>query len=85
MLVYWILTQFLLFFKDTGTVINASPLNATIFPPFGAFSVDAVHLNGRGYGYLTSLFIDAINEKFGSTIPQINPNDFPGNDFPVVR
>jgi lysophospholipase L1-like esterase len=40
-----------------------------INPPTGIFSEDGVHPNARGYAFLSRTFIEAINAKFGSTIP----------------
>jgi lysophospholipase L1-like esterase len=67
----------------TGASINGSALTASISPPFGAFSLDGVHPNARGHAYIANKFIEAINAKFGSSIPLCNPNDYPGNELPV--
>lgn len=68
----------------SGTVrINGSAFTASITPPFGAFSLDGVHPNPRGSGYIANLFIDAINKKWGATIPLCNPNNFVGNALPI--
>ncbi len=67
-----------------GITINGSGMDATISPPSGAFSLDGVHPNQRGAAYLASLFIDTINEAFGANIPNINPNNWPGNALPVM-
>jgi hypothetical protein len=66
-----------------GASINGSGMDATLFPPFGAFSVDGLHPNQRGYGYIANEFILAINANFGSNIPEFNPNNLPGNALPV--
>ncbi|MEM9858582.1 MAG: hypothetical protein AAF843_14570 [Bacteroidota bacterium] len=65
-----------------NVTINGSGLSASIAPPFGAFSTDGVHPNSRGYAYLANEMIDVINAKFGSSIPGLNPNDYPGNSLP---
>ena len=70
-------------FAQNGVVINAGSMDASLFPPFGAFSLDGVHPNQRGSAYVASLFIDQINAAFGSNIPNINPNDWPGNALPI--
>lgn len=68
----------------TGNIlINGSGINATLFPPNGALSLDGIHPNQRGSAYVASLLIDLINDGFNSTIPNINPNDWPGNALPV--
>lgn len=48
----------------------------------GAFSLDGVHLTGRGYGIVANEFIKTINAKYGSTLPQVNPNNYSGVKFP---
>jgi hypothetical protein len=63
--------------------INGSSFTASITPPFGAFSLDGVHPNQRGQGYIANLFIQAINAKWGAKIPLCNPNDFAGNALPI--
>ena len=67
----------------SSITINGSTLTSSFVPPFGAFSVDGVHPNARGYAYIANEFIVAINTKWGSTIPLSNPNDFPGNELPI--
>lgn len=42
----------------------------------GAFSLDAVHPTPRGYAVIANALIDAINEKYGSTVPQVNPGQY---------
>lgn len=48
----------------------------------GAFSLDGVHLTGRGYAIIANEFIKAINERYKSTLPQVNPNNYSGITFP---
>lgn len=48
----------------------------------GAFSLDGIHLTGRGYGIIANEFIKAINATYGSTLPQVNPNKYSGVTFP---
>lgn len=48
----------------------------------GAFSLDGVHLTGRGYAIIGNEFIKAINAKYNSTLPQVNPNKYSGVTFP---
>lgn len=70
-------------FAENGTLVNGSALNATITPPFGAFSLDGVHPNGRGSAFVANKFIEAINAKFNASIPLSNPNNYSGNPLPV--
>lgn len=48
----------------------------------GTFSLDGVHLTGRGYAVIANEFIKAINSKYGSTLPRVNPNAYSGVKFP---
>lgn len=48
----------------------------------GAFSLDGVHLTGRGYAVIANEFIKAINTTYKSTLTQVNPNDYSGVKFP---
>jgi len=73
----------LLDLKAKGTTIGGSALSASIAPPFGGFSLDGIHPNARGNGYLANKFIEVINAKFSASIPLCNPNDFSGNALPV--
>jgi hypothetical protein len=57
-------------------------LTASITPPNGGFSLDGVHPNARAHAFVANLFIDQINQKWGSNIPSANPNEFIGNDLP---
>jgi lysophospholipase L1-like esterase len=48
----------------------------------GAFSLDGVHLTGRGYAIVANEFIKSINARYKSTLPQVNPNGYSGVKFP---
>lgn len=48
----------------------------------GAFSLDGVHLTGRGYAIVANEFIKSINGKYRSTLPQVDPNGYSGVKFP---
>ncbi len=48
----------------------------------GTFSLDGVHLTGRGYAIVANEFIKAINAKYKSTLPQVDPNKYSGVKFP---
>ncbi len=54
----------------------------TTYVSGGAFSLDAVHLTGKGYAVVANFFIDAINQKYGSTLRNVNPNNYPGVIIP---
>ena len=48
----------------------------------GTFSLDGVHLTGRGYALIANEFLITINEKYGSTLPMVNVNSYSGVTFP---
>lgn len=48
----------------------------------GTFSLDGVHLTGRGYAVIANEFIMAINKKYGSNLPTVNANSYSGVKFP---
>lgn len=69
---------------NTGTYLfNGSPLTISMSPPFGAFALDGVHPNARGYGFLANVYISAINKRWKSEIPLVDINSLPGNELPV--
>ncbi|WP_125718180.1 SGNH/GDSL hydrolase family protein [Flavobacterium ustbae] len=47
------------------------------FATGGAFSLDGVHPSARGYGLIANIFIDAINEKYGSTLRHVDLGVYP--------
>lgn len=48
----------------------------------GAFSLDGIHPNGRGYAIITNEFIRVINAKYGSNLPLVDVNAGTGIQFP---
>src|SRR5690606_10776321 len=63
--------------SNTGISYFGNNYNTT-YVSGGTFSLDAVHLSGKGYAIVANLFIDAINYKFGSNLRNVNPNNYPG-------
>ncbi len=43
------------------------------------FSLDAIHFNQRGNAFVANIFIEAINQNFYATIPEMDINEFTGN------
>lgn len=54
----------------------------TTFVTGGTFSLDGIHMTGRGYALIANEFIKSINAKYGSTLPQVNVNNYSGVQFP---
>jgi hypothetical protein len=48
----------------------------------GIFSLDGIHVTGRGSAIVANAFIDAINEHYGSSVPHVVVNDQEGIVFP---
>lgn len=48
----------------------------------GAFSLDAIHPNARGYALIANEILRTINAKYESTIPMLDVNKYHGVDFP---
>jgi lysophospholipase L1-like esterase len=66
---------------QTGSLYNGVGVNAA-FISGGLFSLDGVHLTPKGYAIAANEFIKATNAKYGSTIPQVDVNNYPGVRFP---
>ena len=64
-----------------GIVWDGIEMN-TKFVTGGAFSLDGIHLNPRGCAVAANYYIRAINDKFGSTVPEVNIGSYPGVIFP---
>jgi hypothetical protein len=64
-----------------GIIWDGVKLNAS-FISGGAFSLDGIHMNARGNAVAANYFIDAINAKYGSTIPQVDITKYQGIVFP---
>lgn len=73
-------------FVDTRTVLTRLSSGGIRFGNFtmsstyvtgGAFSLDGVHPSARGYGLIANIFIDAINEKYASTLRHVDLATYP--------
>jgi lysophospholipase L1-like esterase len=71
------------FFKTFQTGIE---FNGVTFTPTyvtgGAFSLDGVHPNKRGYALIANYYINTINTFYGSNIQQLDVNSYPGLTIP---
>ncbi|MBP0613825.1 G-D-S-L family lipolytic protein [Chryseobacterium sp. cx-311] len=67
--------------QQSGISFNGVKYTAT-FVTGGTFSLDGVHLTGRGAALIGNEFIKAINNKFGSNLPMANVNSYSGVTFP---
>lgn len=62
---------------------NGVTITPNINPPTGIYSEDGAHMNTRGYAFLSRIFIQAINDKFGSTIPLTNLSRYSATGLPI--
>lgn len=60
------------FQQTDGSVVTAT------FATGGGFSLDGVHPSPRGYAILANAFTAAINAKYGSNLPKVEPLNFTG-------
>ncbi|MGL6038703.1 MAG: SGNH/GDSL hydrolase family protein [Soonwooa sp.] len=67
--------------QKSGIQWNGVKYTAT-FVTGGAFSLDGVHLTGRGYAIVANEFVNAINNKYKSTLPLVDVNKYSGVKFP---
>lgn len=65
-------------------ISNNVTITPSFPPPTGAFSEDGLHPNIRGYAFTANVFIDAINKKFGSTIPLTNFSKYQATALPII-
>ena len=65
----------------TGLVYDGMRFSVT-YVTGGTFSLDGVHLTPRGNAVVANYFIDAINSKYGASLPHVNVGDYSGLVFP---
>ncbi len=64
--------------RETGFPLADGSVVTNVFATGGGFSLDGVHPAPRGYAILANAFLEAINAKYGSNMPGVNPLDFTG-------
>jgi lysophospholipase L1-like esterase len=55
---------------------------STTFVTGQLFSLDGVHLTGKGYAIVANHIIKAVNAKYNANIPQAIVHDYTGIEFP---
>jgi hypothetical protein len=68
---------------NRAAVLNGVTLTPNINPPTGIYSEDGAHFNTRGYAFIAKVFIDAINQKFQSTVPVPNMARYSATGLPI--
>ncbi len=71
------------FITNKFYVYNNVMITPNINPPTGIYSEDGVHPNSRGYAFISRIIIDAINTKFGSTIPLTDISLYGATALPI--
>ena len=61
---------------STNGVRIGGNLYTSAFVTGGLFSLDGVHPNDLGYALMANQLIDAVNVRFGSRVPRVNPAEF---------
>jgi hypothetical protein len=69
--------------NSKAAVVNGVTITPNINPPTGIYSEDGVHPNSRGYAFVSRIFIEAINTKFGATIPLTNVSKYGATALPI--
>ena len=69
--------------SNKAAVMNGVTITPNINPPTGIYSEDGVHPNSRGYAYLSTVFIAAINANFNATIPLTNIANYSATALPI--
>lgn len=64
-------------------MISGVSITPNINPPTGIYSEDGAHPNSRGYAFLSRVFIEAINTKFGATIPLTDISKYKATALPI--
>jgi hypothetical protein len=64
-------------------VFNGVTISPSFAPPTGAFSLDGLLPNNRGNAFTANVFIDAINAKFGASVPKASLADYSATGLPV--
>ena len=64
-------------------IANGVTFTPNINPPTGIYSEDGIHPNSRGYAFIANIFIEAINAKFGATVPKANIGNYNATALPI--
>lgn len=71
------------FVTAKAVVSNGVTITPSFAPPTAAYSEDGLHPNARGNAFTANMFIDAINKKFGATVPKADLSKYGGTALPV--
>lgn len=71
------------FLSAKASVANGVTITPNINPPTGIYSEDGIHPNSRGYAFIANIFIDAINAKFGASVPRASFAQYSATGLPI--
>lgn len=71
------------FVATRAAIANGITVTPNINPPTGIYSEDGIHPNSRGYAFIANIFIDAINEQFGASVPKANLGNYSATGLPL--
>ena len=74
---------FTTFVSSQVLVMNGVTIWPKIDPPAGIYSEDGLHPNSRGYAYISTIFIDAINKKYKARIPLTDISLYGATALPI--
>lgn len=67
----------------TAGISDGLTYTPNINPPTGIYSEDGLHPNSRGYAFIANIFIDAINAKFGGSVPKAKLTKYSATGLPI--
>ena len=71
------------FLANRAAISNNITVTPNINPPTGIYSEDGMHPNNRGYAFIANIFVDAINAKFGASVPKANLANYSATGLPI--
>ena len=72
------------FVTNQAAIIDKLTITPNLTPPTGIYSEDGLHPNSRGYAFIANMIIDAINAKFGASVPKANLGVYPATGLPIA-
>jgi len=74
---------FTTFLTNKAAIADNITVTPNINPPTGIYSEDGIHPNSRGYAFIANMIIDAINAKFGASVPKANLTNYSATGLPI--
>ena len=71
------------FVSQRAIFMSNVTITPNIDPPTGIYSEDGVHPNSRGYAWISTVFISAINSSFGASVPKTDISLYKATALPI--